>query len=171
MTSQRVLVAYATKHGSTAEIAAAVADTVMASGLNAEVRPASDIRDVEGYSAVILGSPVYMTRWRREALVFGRRHHSSLCERPVWLFSSGPLDDSALREDIPAPRAVARLARQLGARGHVTFGGCLTADARGFLERRLVQTGRAGDFRDFEQIRAWARKVAAELQRPASERP
>jgi menaquinone-dependent protoporphyrinogen oxidase len=79
----------------------------------------------------------------------------------VWLFSSGPLDGSA-PEEIPTVPQVQALSDRVGARGHVTFGGRLPADAKGFPASAMAKT-HAGDWRDPARIRAWAAEVAAEL--------
>lgn len=160
----RILVAYASKSGSTAEIAQAIGEELRQSGLEADVRSAEEVRDVRTYGAVVLGSAVYMGRWRREALHLGRRHASELQERPVWLFSSGPVDRSAEEGSIPPVKGAANLASRIGARGHITFGGKLTADATGWIAQSMVKGGSGGDFRNLERIRNWARGVGAEIQ-------
>ena len=73
---------------------------------------------------------------------------------PVWLFSSGPLGDSERPADIPAVRQVDALSRRIGARGHVTFGGCLRPDAPGFIARRMART-LGGDWRDPVAVDRW----------------
>ncbi|TQK50020.1 menaquinone-dependent protoporphyrinogen oxidase [Streptomyces sp. SLBN-118] len=159
----RVLVAYGTKNGSTAEIAGVIADALEGEGLRSEARPAAEVRDVPEYDAVVLGGALYAGRWHRDAVRFARRHEHALAERPVWLFSSGPLDASAGERDIPPVRGAARAATLLDAREHVTFGGRLEEGARGFVARMIVKQGRGGDFRDMERIRAWARGIAKEI--------
>lgn len=160
----RVLVAYATKHGSTAEIAEEIATTLRAMGLDPDVRDAAEVEAIVQYDAVILGSALYMGRWRRSARSFARRYGRALRTLPVWLFSSGPLDDTAATSELEPPSQVAALTDALEARGHVTFGGVLDPEARGPVARAMVRNGLAGDFRDHEQIAAWAREVAAQLR-------
>ena len=87
----RVLVAYGTKHGATAEIAQAIARALSAAGLEVDVQRARRVRSLERYRAVVLGSAVYAGRWRRDALRLLQR--SELGEREVWLFSSGPVGE------------------------------------------------------------------------------
>ncbi len=158
----RVLVAYGTEHGSTAEIAEWIAHDLRSRGLVAEVASAGAVRDVDGFDAVILGGALSGGRWHRDARRFARRYATALRGRPVWLFSSGPLDHSAEERDIPPVRSAARAARWLDARGHTTFGGRLRASARGFPASAMART-RAGDFRDRDQVRAWADTIAADL--------
>ncbi|MCL4287774.1 MAG: flavodoxin, partial [Thermoleophilia bacterium] len=67
-----VLVAYASKHGSTAEIAAAVAAEIREHGLGADCVAAGEVADVERYDAVVLGSAVYLKRWQGDARHFLR---------------------------------------------------------------------------------------------------
>jgi menaquinone-dependent protoporphyrinogen oxidase len=87
-----------------------------------------------------------------------------LSGKPVWLFSSGPLDNSADNDEIPPVSQAAEAARKLGARGHATFGGRLTDQATGFIARAMVRNGKGGDFRNPERIAEWSKKIAAELR-------
>jgi menaquinone-dependent protoporphyrinogen oxidase len=91
-------------------------------------------------------------------------HRRALTERDVWLFQSGPLDRSAEEEEIPLPKSVARLAARIGAHEHATFGGRLGPGAEGFIAKKMVENGHGGDFRNFEQIRQWAKEIAHELE-------
>jgi len=92
-----------------------------------------------------------------------KRHAAELRQRPVYFFSSGPLDDSAARREIPPVRGVKALMKRAGARGHVTFGGRLAPDAKGFPARAMARK-LSGDWRDAGQVRAWAGSVAAQLR-------
>jgi len=157
-----VLVAYASKHGSTHEIAEAIGETLGQAGLTVDVAPAAAVRDLSAFGAVVLGSALYSAHWQRDANRFVKRHLDALRMRPVWLFSSGPLDHSADLADIPLTVHVARDVEPIGARGHRTFGGRLLPDTPG-VDEALLATHRIGDFRDFDRIRAWAREIAAAL--------
>ncbi|MFI7413396.1 flavodoxin domain-containing protein [Streptomyces sp. NPDC049627] len=159
----KVLVAYGTTNGSTAEIAEAVADILRKEGLNSEALPAGSVKSVAPYDAVIVGGGLYAGRWHKDARRFLRRNRRELAELPLWLFSSGPLDPSASERDIPPVPGVKRDMQRLGAEGHVTFGGCLQEGAKGWVARMIVKNGKGGDFRDFGQIEDWARTVADEL--------
>ncbi|MEV7007528.1 flavodoxin domain-containing protein [Streptosporangium sp. NPDC051022] len=158
----KVLVAYGSKRGSTREIAEWIGRVLTEEGLDAEVRPAAGVRDVDAYDAVVLGGAVYFGRWHRHARALARRCARQLAERPVWLFSSGPLQAIGGR-DVPPPAAAERARRRIGARENVTFGGCLRADARGFPAATMAKTA-AGDFREPERVRAWARDIAYDLK-------
>ncbi|WP_030421190.1 flavodoxin domain-containing protein [Streptomyces sp. SCSIO 75703] len=159
----RVLVAYGTTNGSTARIAETVAEVLRDRGLDAEAAPAATVADVTPYRAVVVGGALYTGRWHRDARRFVRRHRRELARRPVWLFSSGPLDSSAGRRDIPPVPGVRRVAARLDAVEHVTFGGCLQEGARGRMARMILEDGRGGDFRDFEAIAGWAAGIADRL--------
>jgi menaquinone-dependent protoporphyrinogen oxidase len=167
-TTPTVLVAYGTRNGSTGGIAGMIADTLRGEGLTAQVRPAAEVSALDGYDAVILGGALYAGRWHRDAVRFARRHATALRERPVWLFSSGPLDDSADGGQLAAVHQVAVAMARTGAAGHVTFGGQLTGQARGFVARAMVRGGKGGDFRNRRQIEDWARSVAAQLDTPSA---
>jgi menaquinone-dependent protoporphyrinogen oxidase len=159
----RILITSGSKHGGSQEIAQRVALTLAVAGHRVEVRSPGQVDGLDGYDAVIVGAGLYAGRWVRSARRFVERHESELRRVPVWMFSSGPLDDSARLEAIPPTAAVARLMKRVGARGHVTFGGRLAPDSKGFIARALVQQGHAGDFRDMAAISEWARGIAGEL--------
>lgn len=171
MNATRVLVAHASKRGSTAEIAQVIGETLGKQGLEVDVRPVDEVDDLTPYRAVLVGSAVYMFRWRHSAVRFLRRHREELAKRAVWLFQSGPMDDSAERGPIALPKKMAALAAEVGARGHETFGGRLAPDAEGFMARKMVEGGHGGDFRNFDRVRAWAGEVARSLSAPAAYQP
>jgi menaquinone-dependent protoporphyrinogen oxidase len=158
----RVLVAYASKYGSNREIAEAVGAVLVEGGVSAEVRAAAEVRSLDGYDAVILGSALYAATWLKDANRFVRTHREALAARPVWLFSSGPLDRSADFDDIPMTAHVVEAMTGVPIRGHRTFGGRLRADAPE-VEAGIIATHRTGDFRDWDAIRAWASDIAAAL--------
>ena len=171
--SDRVLVAYGTKFGATAEIAEAIGTAIRVAGLEVEVTRARDVRSLEPYGAVVLGSAVYMARWRRDAMRLLRRHRRELARRRVWLFSSGPVGEDTgspeQRERWTKPKRVQRLAGEIGVREHVVFGGRVSDDAGGFLRRKMAQNAppELRDRRDWGAIEAWAQRIAAALERPS----
>ncbi len=158
----RVLVAYASKMGSTAEIAEWIAAVLRAAGLEATAESARDITDVTAFDAVILGSALYAAHWQRDANRFVTRHGPALKDRPVWLFSSGPLDRRLAAADLPIAPQAAEVTAMLEPRGHRTFGGRLEPDAPG-VDPQVLATHPIGDFRDRTVISDWAASIAAEL--------
>ncbi|MEU5896600.1 MULTISPECIES: flavodoxin domain-containing protein [unclassified Streptomyces] len=158
-----VLIAYGTANGSTARIAETIARVLREEGLSATAVPARCVPDVGAYDAVVVGGGLYAGRWHKDARRFVRRHADGLAGRPLWLFSSGPLDTSASERNIPPVPGVRRVMVRLGAQEHITFGGCLEEGAQGFVARRIVSSGKGGDFRDFAEIEAWAGRIATRL--------
>ena len=166
MTTAHVLVVYgSTRHG-TEGIADAVAATLRYRGLDVDLQPATDPVDVGRYDSVVIGGALYAMRWHRDARRFVRRHRAALRDRDVWLFSSGPLDDSAEEKEIPPVRGVTKLMHQLDAQGHETFGGRLDAQAPGWIAHKIAEGGAAGDFRNFDHVHAWAGGIADALGAP-----
>lgn len=161
----RVLVAYGSKNGGTAGLAEMIGEEIENVGHEAQVQRARDVSDdadVADADAVIVAGALYARRWQPEARRFVERHRALLATKPVWLVSSGPLDDSAPGAAVPDTRQLRRLVRQVGARGYATFGGRLTPHARGAMARRLAKK-RAGDWRNRDTVRRWVRAVCADL--------
>lgn len=158
----RVLVAFGSKMGGTEGLAKMVGAELRSNGLEADVVGASSVRDLDPYDAVILGGALYAMRWHKDARRFIRRHKRALSSRPIWLFSSGPLDDSARSEDIPPVRFVRKAMENIGAAGHVTFGGRLAEDAAGPMASAMAKES-AGDWRDPDHVREWVKLVAEDL--------
>jgi menaquinone-dependent protoporphyrinogen oxidase len=159
----RALVVHGSKRGGTAGLAEMVGQAFREAGHDADVRPGSErVDDLSAYDVVVIGGALYANRWQKDARRFVRRHAEQLRHRPVWLFSSGPLDDSAEQGEIAPTAQVAKMMVSLGARGHETFGGSLAPDAHGFPASAMAKT-HAGDFRDPEHVRRWVRGIAEEL--------
>jgi menaquinone-dependent protoporphyrinogen oxidase len=161
-----ILVAYASKRGSTAEIAETVAATLRREGLGVCLERAEDVQSLESYDAVVLGSAVYMKRWRGDARHFLKKHRKALRHTPLWAFSSGPVGDPATdNPEWSEPPQIAAKVEELGGRGHVVFGGCLPANPQGFIEKAMVEgTPRElRDRRDWAEIREWAHAIAHAL--------
>ena len=161
----RVLVAFGSKHGSTAEIAERIGAVLRENGHDADVVPAADAK-VDEYDAVVLGSAVYVARWRRDARVLLRRGRRQLTDRPTWLFSSGPVGEQRADADRwTTPKLVRRMAPKIGAREHVVFGGRVPVEPRNFVERAMARDTPPDkrDLRDWAEIEGWARRIAAEL--------
>ena len=88
-----VLIAYATKHGSTHEVAESVAAHFADIGVEAHTLPAQLVESIDEYQAVVLGAPLYMGRWHRDARAFLRRFRTELASKPLAAFALGPTAD------------------------------------------------------------------------------
>lgn len=160
----KLLVVVDSKHGSTLGIAEALAEELRQHGHQVDVRPATAAPDPSEYAAVLVGSAIYMGAWRDDALRFVESQQHVLRERPVWLFSSGPLGDADPKPKDP-PQKIEALVTKTGARAHELFRGRLDRSELGVGERLITRIVRApeGDFRNWEAIRAWATLVAQAL--------
>jgi menaquinone-dependent protoporphyrinogen oxidase len=165
MRPPHVLIAYASRHEATAEIAAVIARELDAAGCVATVTEARRVASLADVDAAIVGSALYVGRWDESALHLLRHERETLARIPTWLFSSGPVGDgraTAHPERLPQPADVAALAEEIGAHA-TTFGGRVDADEEGFDLQIMTSAGLAGDWRDFRRIRAWARGVGADI--------
>ncbi len=173
-----VLVAYASKHGATLEIADRIAATLTAAGQPAEARPTENATDLAGYDAFVIGAAAYYGHWLKPATEFIRAHKALLVDRPVWLFSSGPLGTETTDaqghdvQEAALPKEFGELRDEIAVRGDRVFFGAVDPDGLTLPERtvRRMPAGRAllpeGDFRDWEDIDAWAETIARELTGP-----
>ncbi len=173
----RVLVAYATRHGSTAGIAEHIAAALTEHGLQAEARRVEEVRNVGGYDAVVLGGAASMFHWLKPAVAFAKKHSRALAGRPVWLFSSGPLGTESVDKDgndvltTSRPAEFDELTRLLRPRGEQVFFGAYDPKEPpvGLGERfvRHMPAARdalpSGDFRDRPAIEAWAEGIASQI--------
>ena len=172
-----VLVAYATRHGATAGIAERIAAGLCHSGVTARALPVSAVHDVRDYDAVVLGGAAYLYHWHKDATDFARSYRVALRERPVWLFSSGPLGTDLVDKDgaevlqTCRPKEFQELSALVRARGAQVFFGAYdpharrtTVSERVFALLPAAKAGLpAGDFRDWATIDAWAAQIAAAL--------
>lgn len=158
-----VLVTFASKHGSTEQIAAAIRDELETAGLNVRFQPAEDVGHIDEYQAVIIGSAIYVGKWQKSALELIDRCAGQLKEKQVWLFSSGPIGDDPFPKE--SPPITDELVEKTGAIDHQSFTGRLDRSRLGLGERLITKVVRApeGDFRDWDAIRAWANSVARVL--------
>ncbi len=164
----KVLVAYASKYGSTGEVAEAICERLRERGLDSVVMPAESVKALDGYSAAVLGIALYFFRWRGAAHRFLKRHRRSLENMPVAVFGLGPIEDTP--------------EQYTGARGHLdkglakhpwlapvsiaVFGGRLDPAHLRFPDNNpaMRQMGQI-DLRDWEAIRSWADDLVEALNR------
>ncbi|HZM32669.1 MAG TPA: flavodoxin domain-containing protein [Acidimicrobiales bacterium] len=158
----RALVTYGSKRGGTAGLAGMLATALRDRGMTVDLAPAAEVGPLGPYDLVVVGGALYAGRWHRDARRFVRRHRAELRQRPVWLFSSGPLGDDQQSPDIPPARGVAALARRIGARGHTTFGGALAPDAQGAMAHAIAAR-MAGDWRDPAAVDRFAGEIVHDL--------
>lgn len=170
-----ILVAYATKYGSTQGVAERIAETLKADGREVDLKPAGEVRDVSGYEAVVIGSAAYMGSWLKEAADLVRRNRETLATKPVWLFSCGPLGRETTDpkgQDVlaaSAPKEFAEFAKDVRPRDMRVFFGALEHNKLRGVHRlfALVPASQKllieGDFRDWKLVEAWARGISREL--------
>lgn len=163
-----VLVGYASRHGSTREVAQRLAAALEGHGQRAEVLPLGEVDGIAAYDAVVFGSAVYASAWLRDASEFAGRHARELARIPVWTFSVGFLERQGgllARATWPDAREVGAVRRAIGPRGHRFFAGALEERGLSPLMRLIFRGlgGRYGDFRDWDEVTAWAGEIARDL--------
>ena len=161
MTS-RVLVAYATKNGSTAEIAEAIGKELESSEVQVTVSNMKDVSSLEGYDAVVIGAPMYMGKVLKDCGVFAERYRNTLCSLPVAAFAVGiaPVEPrSGSVDDVLRKLAVSLVPVQPVSA--TVFAGKLDVEGLSFVYRKMVSLLKVpgGDFRDWKVITEWAHGI------------
>ena len=166
----KVLVTAASKHGATAEIASVIGAVLEADHVQVDVLGPAFVEDVARYDAVILGSGVYAGHWLKPAKEFAERHQAALRERPVFLFSSGPVGTPPKETDEPAEQKSIQTA--VAAVDHRVFGGRITGSQLGPFEKLIIRVVKAplADDRPWDEIADWAKEIARYLNAGELER-
>jgi menaquinone-dependent protoporphyrinogen oxidase len=151
---KRCLVAYASKHGSTEDVAREIASTLRRSGNIVYVHDAETVSDLSGYDAVVLGGALYMGRWHRDARAFVELHREALAHVPFAVFALGPASmekEAGSRKQLQHALDHAQVAPDT-----VTiFGGVVEPAKLRFPFNHLPKT----DARDWPAIERWALEV------------
>lgn len=166
-----ILVTYASKHGATMGIAEHIGARLRQLGQDTVVLPTAVVVDAEvaTYDAFVIGSATYNLHWMKEATQFVRRYRDTLAQRPVWLFSSGPLGAPDTYADKPDPRATLipkefpAFQAAIHPRDMRIFFGALDPSQFGFPMRAFAKRMPTGDFRDWADIAAWAEEIGRVL--------
>lgn len=164
-TMRKVLVAYATKCGSTGEVAQAIGATLCASGAGVDVRRIEDVTDVTDYDAFVIGSAIRMGSWLPQAKEFVAANAARLRSAPTAFFTVHMLntDDS---ETSKAARSayVAPVHAILEPQSEAFFAGKLDMSKMSFLDRMIskMMKARDEDRRDWKAIAAWTDQLLPE---------
>jgi menaquinone-dependent protoporphyrinogen oxidase len=166
--SSSILVGYATKYGSTQEVAEAIAAALREGGLEVDLQPMRDVRTLESYGAIVMGAPLYMFRWHKDAKSFLSRHRQALMERPAAVFALGPFEDVPKQwQDVRANLDKELLQFPWFAPVAVEIFGGVFDPAKLTFPYNLVPGLKkmpVSDIRDWNAIRAWANSLPARLQ-------
>ncbi len=162
-----ILVAYATRYGSTQEVAEAVAATLRERGLVVDAQAIRDIQTLTGYNALVLGAPLFMFHWHKDALGFLARHRVALTALPVAIFALGPVHDPYDEKEWQASRT--QLDKELAKFPWLRpvalemFGGKYDPAKLHFPIKQLAGDAPASDIRDWTAIRAWTDNLVTKL--------
>ncbi len=170
MNTRPILLAYASRYGSTQEVAKAIAAALRAASLEVHVQPLTEVKTLEPYDAVVLGAAIYNTRWHPDAHQFLSQHEEALLQRPVAIFALGPLGTSraAFMQSRQQLDRELRKYPWLKPVALEMFAGKLDPAKLGFIARLVTP---ARDYRDWGAIRAWANVLAGQLQQEKAFHP
>ena len=163
----RTLVTYASKRGSTQEVAAAIAASLRAAGHDVDLlsAEAAAVAGPDGYDSVVIGGSLYVGRWHADACRFVRRHRAALDRLPLAVFALGPRTLEA--EDVAGSRKqLAGALKRLGIAPRLVtvFGGAVDPAKLHFPFNRMPES----DVRDWQAIDAWAAEVGSMISEEAA---
>jgi menaquinone-dependent protoporphyrinogen oxidase len=164
MTSASILVAYASSHGSTQEVAEAIAETFRTCGRTATIDHVRNVKSLQGYGAIVLGAPLYMFHWHRDARHFLTKHCDALVKQPVAVFALGPV---GIGEEKEWQDARANLMQELSNFPWFVpitvevFGGKLDPAGLGFPMKFIMREVPPADLRNWDAIHDWATSLVS----------
>jgi menaquinone-dependent protoporphyrinogen oxidase len=163
----KLLVAYASKYGSTAEVAEVIGKELGRQNYEVKVKPVDEVEDPTSYDGFVIGSALYAGGWLKPAAEFLRANQELLATRPVWLFSSGPTGEGDPNEIMGGwifPEDLAEVREAIKPRDVILFHGHIDLDRLSSGEKMIIKSVKAtvGDYRDWLVIRTWARMIHLE---------
>ena len=166
--SGSVLVGYATRSGSTQEVAEAVAATLRDSGAEVDFQPMRNVRTLNGYRMLVLGAPLYMFHWHKDAKAFLSKRQEAIKKLPVAVFALGPFHDEEKEWQSVRVQFDKELATfpWFTPVAHEVFGGKFDPTKLRFPMNLIPALKKmpASDIRNWEAIRTWASDLAGKLQ-------
>jgi menaquinone-dependent protoporphyrinogen oxidase len=169
--ARTVLVAFATMYGSTKEVAESIASTLRDAGVEVDVKPARDVKQLDGYDAVVLGAPLIIHKLQKDARGFLSRHQKALEDLPVAFFALGPCKEP--RDEEEWRDCSEQLDKVLAGLGWLKpvaaelFGGRFDPALLKFPFNKMAGSEPASDARDWGAIEAWAAGLPALFERSA----
>ncbi len=165
MNTRSILVAFASRYGSTQEAAETVADALRQAELRVDLLPMREVKSLERYDAIVLGAAIYNAKWHPDAHAFLSQHEAILRQRPVAIFSLGP----TTRNPAAKKRSLRQLDKEL--EKYPWLRPVALEMFVGKYDLSKLGLGSVGrliplpDNRDPNAIRAWASALSAQLQR------
>jgi menaquinone-dependent protoporphyrinogen oxidase len=159
--TETVLIAYASRHGTTHEVADAIAQTLEALGLAVVVEEAGHVREISDFDAIIIGGGLYMGKWHADARRLLKRHRRDLAQKRLAVFAMGPdsLDEAKVTESRNQLERALAATPELEPIAAAIFGGALKPENWRFPLNRMP----AFDARDWNAITSWAQEIATKL--------
>jgi len=163
MNTKSILLAYASRFGSTQEVAETIASTLSEAGLEVDLQPMQDVKSLDRYDAVVLGAAIYNAKWHADAHQFLARYQDALPQLPVAIFTLGPLSASDAAKRNSRRQLDSELAKYSWLKPVAVeiFAGKYdpSKPGMGFFDKFVP----ARDVRNWDAIRTWANVLSAQL--------
>lgn len=172
--SNKILVTYVSRAGSTIGVAQAIGETLVNSGAVVDVLPMQNVHNLSAYRAVIAGSAIRIDNWLPEALQFVKRHQEELSQKPFAAFlvclALAVQDEKRLASaKVTASGYLKPVRKLVPTVSEGLFAGALDLSKLP-LRYRLpfivaIRMGlfKEGDYRDWSAIRQWTDELAVKI--------
>jgi len=164
MNTKSILLVYASRFGSTQEVAETIAAALRETGLEVDLQPVQEVKSLDRYAAVVMGAAIYNAKWNAGAHQFVMQHQDALTQLPVAIFTLGPLSASEAAKRNSRRQLDGELAKYPWLRPVAVeiFAGKYdpSKPGMGFFDRFVP----ARDVRNWNTIRAWAKALSVQLQ-------
>lgn len=164
--SSKILIAYASKCGSTAEISQKIGEVLSTHNLRVDVKPVGEITDISEYQAVVIGSAIRFGQWLPEGISFLKTNHDALQSLPTAMYTVHMQNTDDSPESLANRELYMKAAsEQITPKVEKYFTGMIEMSRLSFLERLVYKAVKAkdGDDRDWNDIETWAGSLPASL--------
>ncbi len=169
----KILIAYASECGTTGEIAVAIGDALCDDGNTVETKWIKNVKDIDNYDAVVIGSPILYEDWMPETREFVKSNQAVLKDMPVAYFITcmalSSKKEEAMKQAIEYSDKLCSLVPQVKPISVGRFAGVLDYSKISFFKSILARAAMAvhkvkeGDYRDWNAIRSWAKSIDFQL--------
>jgi len=161
---KKILITYGTVAGSTKEVAQAIGEEMQNAGALVEIKPVEDVKSIEGYDGLVVGSAVRMFHLLGKTRRFLRKHKNALNKVPLAFFVVCLTMGEETPENIEKAKGYAKPMFEVKEPVSLgLFGGCIDHDKLTDFFGKSMKSVPEQDHRDWDKIREWGKDTLAKM--------